>query len=380
MFTHTVVHYGEIALKGKNRPDFEKKLVDNIRCAIGKEKVIKRLFGRIIIDSSDSATLNSLKNAFGVAHFSPCVVADLDMDDIKQKALRVAKSIKPANRNSTFKIDTTRGNKSFQLTSMQTNERVGDIVNEKMKWKVNLTDPDVIIYVEVAEKNAFIYTEKVKGLGGLPVGVTGKVVCLLSGGIDSPVAAWYAMKRGCSVVFVHFHTYTSKIENKLEPIVRILSKYQANCRLYLVPFYETQENIIKNVPDKFRMLLYRKMMFRIAEEILKKEGALAFVTGDNIAQVASQTLENLNVIYSAANYPIFAPLIGFDKKEIIKVAEQIGTYSSSIIPYKDCCSFMVVNPATRAKRDDVEMHEKTLEIEKLVENAVKKAEVRDIKS
>jgi len=375
MFTHTIVHYGEIGLKGRNRPYFEKKLVSNIKQSIGKGIKVTRLYGRILVDSADRPVLNSLKNVFGIANFSPCVVAVLDIEDIKKKALKIAKSLK-VRKKITFRIDATRGNKSFHLSSMQINEKVGDFINVKMKWPVDLENPDITIYVEIAEKNAFVYAEKIPGLGGLPVGVTGRVICLLSGGIDSPVAAWFAMKRGCRVVFVHFHTYTSKIEKKLEDIVKVLSKYQNNSKLYLVPFYETQEEIIKNVPDRLRMILYRKLMFRIAEEILEKEKALAFVTGDNIAQVASQTLENLNVIYFGTKYPIISPLIGFDKKEIVKKAEEIGTYSSSIVPYKDCCSFMVVNPATKAKKEVIEKFEKTLDVEKLVDGALKKAEIR----
>jgi thiamine biosynthesis protein ThiI len=375
MFTHTVVHYGEIALKGKNRPDFEKKLIGNIRAKIGKEIRVDRLYGRIVIESADISVLNNLKNVFGISHFSPCVIADLDIEDMRKKALLVAKSVKV--KNPTFKVDATRGNKAFPLSSIAVSQNVGGFINDEMGWKPDLKNPDVAIRLEIAEKNAYVYTEKIPCLGGLPVGSTGKVVCLLSGGIDSPVAAWYAMKRGCNVVFVHFHTYTSKIEDKLELIMKELSKYQNNSRLYLIPFYETQEEIIKNVPGKFRMIIYKRFMLRIAEKILEKEHALGLVMGDNLAQVASQTLENMNTIYSVASYPIISPLIGFDKNEIIKISKTIGTYTASITPYQDCCSFMVVDPSTRAKKEAVEEYESKLDIDFLIKKAVEKVEIRD---
>ncbi|MBI3190473.1 tRNA 4-thiouridine(8) synthase ThiI [archaeon] len=368
-----MVHYAEIALKGQNRPVFEKKLVENIRHAIGRNIKITRLYGRILIESVDASVLNNLKNVFGISHFSPCIETSLDIEEIKKGAVKIAKSVSA----KTFKIDTSKSNKSFPMRTIDINTVVGDAVNVATNWGVKMKDPNVTVYVEIAEK-AFVYTEKIPGPGGLPVGSAGTVLCLMSGGIDSPVAAWYAMKRGCTVIFVHFHTYTSKIENKLEKILEALSKYQHPSKMYLVPFYGVQEEIIKNVPEKMRMIVYRRMMFRIAEKIMEKEGALAFVTGDNIAQVASQTLENMSVIYADAKYPILSPLLGFDKKEIIKIAEKIGTFKESIVPYKDCCSTMIgKHPVTKAKKDVIENYEEALDIEKLVNNAVEKAEIME---
>ena len=375
MYTHTLVHYAEIALKGQNRPVFEKKLVENIRHAIGKEKKIIRLYGRILVESADASVLAALKNVFGISHFSPCIETAMNIEDIKKNAVKIAKSITA----KTFKIDTAKSNKSFPMRTIDINAAVGDAVNVATNWNVKMKDPDVTIYVEIAEK-AFVYAEKLQGLGGLPVGSAGSVLCLLSGGIDSPVAAWYAMKRGCRVSFVHLHTYTSKIENKLEKLMEALSKYQHPSKMYLVPFYGVQEEIIRNVPEKFRMIVYRRMMFRIAEKIMEKEGALAFVTGDNIAQVASQTLENMNVIYADAKYPVLSPLLGFDKKEIIKTAEKIGTFRESIIPYKDCCSTLIgKHPATKAKKEVIEEYEKNLDVEKLVGNALNITEIKEMK-
>jgi thiamine biosynthesis protein ThiI len=265
------------------------------------------------------------------------------------------------------------------MTSQKVNEAVGDAVNNATGWKVRLNRPDVTIYVEIAEKNTYIYAEKLEGPGGLPVGVSGRAICLLSGGIDSPVAAWYMMKRGCPVVFVHFHTYTSKIEEKIENIVKTLNKYQFGSRVYYVPFFDAQERIIENVSPEYRIVLFRKFMMRFAEEVARKENAHAIVTGDNVGQVASQTLENMRVIHTSTSYPVLAPLVGFDKKEIIETAQKIGTYQFSILPYKDCCSALVAkHPKTRAKAEDIREIEKLMSVESLVSESVERAEVVDM--
>lgn len=380
MHTHIVVHYAEIALKGQNRPMFEKQLVTNIYAANKKEKIaVIREHGRVVIELKEEAQLASvisnLKNVFGIAHFSPCIIAKNNIESMKAKALELAKSLKAAKKAS-FRIDTSRSDKSFPMTSKKINEVVGDAVNEETKWKVDLGKPDITLYIEVAEDRAFIYSEKIQGPGGLPSGVSGRVVCLLSGGIDSPVAAWYMMKRGCEVVFVHFHTYTSKIEKKIDEIVRVLNKYQFSSRVYYVPFFDAQERIIENVVPDMRIVVFRKFMMRFAEEIAKNENASAIVTGDNVGQVASQTVENLRSIYSSISYPVLAPLVGFDKNEIISIAKRVGTYEISIQPYKDCCSALVAkHPRTRTKAEEMREIEKVIDVEKLVEESLARAEV-----
>ncbi|QQG38627.1 MAG: tRNA 4-thiouridine(8) synthase ThiI [Candidatus Woesearchaeota archaeon] len=377
-----VVHYSEIGTKGKNRPFFEKKLVDNIRSAFAKEtyKTIKRSYGRIIIELQDNVDLKAveqrLKETSGIANFSFTYYSDLDLEKIKEKLLEIAKE----HKDKTFRISAKRSNKEFKPDSQELNEVLGELLVNKLGMKVSLGKPEVAFFVEITERGAFIYTDKIAGFGGLPVGVTGKVVSLLSGGLDSPVASYKMFKRGCSVVFVHFlpeNESTNNVENKIVKLVDNLKRFQFKSKLYLVPFNWLQMEIIKAVPAKYRMIVYRRIMFRIAEKILEKEGALGFVTGDSIAQVASQTLENLNVIYEAAKYPVFAPLIGDDKREVIQVAEKIGTFDISTLPYSDCCSFMIAeHPETKSKLEDIKSLESNLKIDDLINKTLEKTEVK----
>lgn len=374
---YIVIHYGEIAIKGKNRPVFEKKLVDNIRSSLSKDtyESIKRIYGRIIIELKNKANKEQiserLKKISGIAYFSFAEKAEIDIENIKEKLLKIAEK----NKDKTFRISAKRALKNFPYNSIQMNEILGELLVKKLNMKVSLEKPEIPFFIEVTEKGVFIYTEKIRGFGGLPVGVTGKLVSLISGGIDSPVASWKMFKRGCSIIYVHFFNDTINkkgVENKIEKLMEVLSKYQFKTKLYIIPFSEIQTEIIKIVPSKYRMIVYRRVMFKIAEEILKKEKALGFVTGDSLAQVASQTLENINVIYKISNYPVFSPLIGDDKKDIIKVAEQIGTFDISILPYEDCCSFLVAeHPETRAKIEDIERIEKNLKINNIIKQAIK---------
>lgn len=365
-----LVHYGEIGLKGKNRAIFEKCLIDNIKKALGKVKIYKE-YGRIIIEDGKGAE-EKLKKIPGIENFSLVHIADLDIEEIKKLALEVAKNRKFA----TFKIDARRANKNFPYNSMQTNEIVGKEIKEKLKKEVDLEKPDLTIYIEIGDKNAFLYTEKVKGIGGLPVGSQGKVVSLISGGIDSPVASWLMMKRGCKVVFIHF--YNERLvasPKKLEEIIKILNHYQLQTKAYFIPFADLQFEIIKSVPARYRMIVYRRVMTKIANEIAKREKARAIITGDSVGQVASQTLENLNCIYEASSLPIFTPLIGMDKKEIIEMAKKIGTYEISIRPYEDCCSFMVAkHPVTRANLEKIKEMEEKVIID--IDAIIKKSEIK----
>jgi len=282
----------------------------------------------------------------------------------------------------TFKISTKRSEKKFPLTSQQINEKVGGYILKKIKSKVDLENPDVICFVEIVEKYAFLYLEKIRGPGGLPTSVSGKGISLLSGGIDSPVASFLAMKRGVKVIFLHFHAYpfASKASiEKAKKIVKILSNYQGKSKLYLIPFADIQKEILMKTQAKLRVVLYRRLMFQIAEEIAKKEGVLGVFTGESIGQVASQTLENIKVIEEATDLPVFRPLISQDKEEIIQKAKEIGTFDVSILPYQDCCSrFLPKHPETKAKLEDIRKAEKKLNIEKLVKTAVKDSSVQII--
>ncbi len=350
IYSNTVIHYSEIGIKKGNRKIFEKILAKNIKVSTGLAPVLE--YGRLVINQYNNETSQKLKLIPGIANFSPAASVSPDIEEIKEKLLTVASSVFSKYENKgqlSFCIRTIRANKSFPLTSVQVNEILGaHIINHK-KIKVDLSNPIVTLYVEIGEKNVFIYTEKFEGLGGLPVGSSGSVLVLLSGGIDSPVASYKMMLRGCHVVFVHFHNYTSRIEDKLERLVSVLNKYQTKSKIWIIPFLEFQEKIIESVPPNYRMIMYRRLMLKMAEQIAKKESCKALVTGDSLGQVASQTLENLSVIYDAAKMPILSPLIGSSKQDIIDIAQEIGTYEISIEKYRDCCSWMIAkHPETKA--------------------------------
>jgi len=338
-----VIHYGEIGLKGKNRILFEKTLVKNISLTlkdlIREKPIIKH--GRLVLFTSEKSyqIKDRLRYIPGIKYFAFSIVVPLDIEIIKEAALGIAK-----NKEGCFRIETYRSNKNFPLTSIDVNNILGEYIIKHTQKRVNLDKPDFTIFIEICRNEAYIYSEKIKGVGGLPVFPNERVISLLSGGIDSAVSSFLMMKRGCKIVFVHFFNYTRQSQNvelKIKNLVEILSRYQIGSKLYMVPFREIQMEIIKNVPSRLRMLVYRRFMMRIASKIANLEKAKAFVTGDSISQVASQTLDNLNVIYSVAEKPVFTPLSGMDKEEIIDIAKKIGTYEVSISPYEDCCSFMV---------------------------------------
>lgn len=372
-----LIHYGEIGIKGKNRAAFENCLVRNIKKALGNElEKIYKEYGRILVEEGEKANYEMLKEKLakipGIENFSFAHEVDLDIEEMKKMALEIAKN----EKFSTFKISARRSNKEFPYSSMQINEIVGKEIKEKLNKKVKLKNPDLTIFIEVGNKKAYVYKEKYDGIGGLPVGSQGKVVALLSGGIDSPVAAWLMMKRGCRVVFIHFYNESLvSSPKKVEEIIEKLTEYQLLSKAYFIPFGTLQYEIIKKVQSKYRMIIYRRMMTRIANKIASMEKAKAVVTGDSVGQVASQTLENIHCIYDASDLPVLSPLIGMDKREIIDMAKRIGTYEISIKPYDDCCSFMVAkHPATRATPDKIKEMEKKIVFD--IEEIIEKARVR----
>jgi thiamine biosynthesis protein ThiI len=267
------------------------------------------------------------------------------------------------------------------LTSPQAEREIGGRIKEARGWRVDLERADLVIHVELLTNDAFYFFGKEKGAGGLPTGTAGRVACLLSGGIDSPVAAHRMMKRGCTVSFVHFHSYpilSRASQEKARELVLLLTTWQQRSRLYLVAFGEIQQQVVLGVPGPMRVVVYRRLMLRIAEHIARMSRAQALVTGDVVGQVASQTLENLAVVGSVAQLPLFRPLIGMDKDEITAEAQRIGTYPISIIPDQDCCTlFTPRNPQTRARLGDIEAAEKALPIDDLVERAVREVVIED---
>ena len=382
--TSVVVHYQEIALKGNNRPWFIARLVRNLREATSDLGVrdVRVLMGRIEVVLDGEAqwpqVRERLSRVFGVANFAQAGRAPLDVDAIANAILADLEG-RPDPR--TFRVSARRADKRFPLTSPQIEREVGGRIKEARQWIVNLDDPEFTIHVEALTSDAFYYFGKELGGGGLPVGVSGRVACLLSGGIDSPVAAWRLMRRGCRVLLVHFHSYpilSRASQEKARELARLLTQFQFHSRLFLVPFGEIQQQVTLSVAPPLRVVIYRRLMMRIAERIAREHKAQALVTGEVVGQVASQTLENLSAINRVVSMPVLRPLIGMDKDEITAEAQRLGTYPISIIPDQDCCTlFTPRHPATKARQEDVERAETTLPIEEIVERAVTAAAVED---
>jgi thiamine biosynthesis protein ThiI len=381
--TSIVVHYQEIALKGKNRPWFLSRLVRNLRRAVVDLDVraVRALMGRIELvlgpDVSQELVGERVRRVFGVANFSHAGRTPIDLDGIAAAILSDLGDRQPG----TFRVSVRRADKRYPLTSPQIEREVGGRIKQARGWAVNLDDPELVIHVELLTDEAFYFFGKERGAGGLPTGTAGRVACLLSGGIDSPVAAHRMMKRGCVVTFVHFHSYpilSRASQEKARELVRLLTTWQQYSRLHLVPFGEIQQQVVLAVPGPMRVVVYRRLMMRIAERIARDRRAQALVTGEVVGQVASQTLENLAVIGQAATLPLFRPLIGMDKDEITAEAMRIGSYPISIIPDQDCCTlFTPRNPQTRARLADVEAAEQVLPIDEFVERAVREAVVEE---
>jgi tRNA uracil 4-sulfurtransferase len=371
-----IAHYQEIALKGKNRPWFLQRLVRNVREMLRDLSVreVRTPMGRIDItfDREDEwpELRDRLARTFGLANFSLARRVPADLHGIADHIVEHL----PLEPVSSFRVLVRRADKRFPLTSPEIERHIGRRVQEARGWKVDLSHPAFTIWVEIVPDEAFYHFSKERGPGGLPVGTSGRVAVLLSGGIDSPVAAWRTIRRGCQCVLVHFHSYpflSLTSQDKARDLARLLTRYQLRTRLHLVPFGELQRQITLSVPGPLRVVVYRRMMFRIAERIALRERAQALATGEVIGQVASQTLENMSVISAAATLPILRPLVGFDKEEITAEAIRLGTYPVSIIPDEDCCTlFTPRHPATRATAREVEAAEQSLPIGEMVHSAV----------
>ncbi len=376
-----IVHYQEIALKGRNRPWFVSRLVRNIREATSDLDVrqVRALQGRVQVVLGDGAdwagVRDRLTKVFGAGNFARAGKAPLDIDAIAAEILR---DLDPEDPRS-FRVSVRRADKRFPLTSPEIEREIGGRIKEARGWHVDLSHPALTIHVEMLTNEAFYSFGRHPGAGGLPVGVSGRVVCLLSGGIDSPVAAWRLMRRGCRVFFVHFHSYpilSRASQEKARELVRLLTEFQYRSRLFLVPFGEIQQQVVLSVAPPLRVVIYRRLMMRIAEAIAHQHRAGALVTGEVVGQVASQTIENLSSINEVATVPVLRPLIGMDKDEITAEAQRLGTYPISIIPDQDCCTlFTPKHPATKARRADVLRAEAALAIDEIVERAVAAAVV-----
>ncbi len=373
MFTRVVVHYSEIALKGANRRFFEKKLAENIAAAINIEPRIEH--GRLVMDSvpENMEEMRSVLSCIpGISWFAFCIECKPEIDIITEKVLS------SYSGKGSLKVEAVRSDKNFTLTSIEVNKHVGGALFKK-GFTISM-NPENRIFIEISYKNAFIFFEKIKGIGGLPVGSSGKVLVLLSGGIDSPVASYLMARRGCSVELMHFHGLSSSAgvkQSKITVLAKHLKNYAGPSVLHIIPFDEFHVAALSLDP-KYEMVMFRRFMFLVAERLAQRIGAKAIVTGDNIGQVASQTLENIASVDSGLSMPVIRPLAGHDKNEIIAIAKEIGTFSASLEKYKDCCSLVAKHPETRSNIEEVKSIEKKINMEKIIEESLKRMETIDI--
>ena len=385
---YALVHYHELALKGRNRGFFEQRLIQHLRNSLKKTNVteVKSLSGRIRVtftnESSWEDVQDRIRHTFGVANYS--LAHSLPIDYETPEITPLCKAIEATLQSTTFetfRVTTKRADKRFSRTSVELNREIGAYLCAATGKRVRLNGADVNIVVEVVDHTAYFSLVKYPGPGGLPTGISRNVLCLISGGIDSPVAAYRMMKRGCKVIFVHFHgrPYLSRAsEEKVRDLVSLLTRYQLASRLYLVPFGEIQRQIVIDSPAPIRVVLYRRMMMRIAEQLAAKEQCWGLVTGDSLGQVASQTAENLQTVSEVAHLPILRPLIGMDKIEITNEAQQIGTFETSIEPDQDCCTLFVPrHPNTRCRLDTIQQTENALPIQGMVREGTETAELAE---
>ncbi len=375
-----LIHYHEISLKRGNRPLFLRKLVRNLDRAtadLGPLRIVQ-LPGRIMMDlkgdPDPQAVLARVRKVCGIATLALASRVPATLEALKSAVGRLI-----AGREfPSFRISARRAFKTYPLTSVELNRELGSFVLERVSTRVDLGNPALNIHVEVLPHEAFVYTDREVGPGGLPVGVSGTVMALLSGGFDSPVAACRMMKRGCQVVFVHFHSVPylpATSQQKARALVERLTEWQYASRLYLVPFGEIQREIVLSVPPPGRVVVYRRLMVRIAEALARGVGAQALITGESLGQVASQTLGNISRINEAATLPILRPLIGLDKQEIMDTARSLATFEISCEPDQDCCTlFVPKHPATRVSAEEVQAIEVKLDVERLVQAGTGAAE------
>lgn len=377
MLRQYIVHYGELGLKGRNRITFERRLVSNIEQALNDlpTSTVRRFHSYIELiipqEASSAEVERRLSRIPGIVYFAPVTVTPLDMDAMTEAALRLAEeTITP---ETSFRVRTSRGNKQFPLISPEVDRRVGGEVQELTQAPVNLSNPDVTIAIQIYDEAVYLFARRIDGPGGLPVGSSGHVLALFSGGIDSPVAAHLMMKRGCSVDFLHFHLLRGKKEIHDSKVVgmarQVLAPHRIPGRLYMAsaaPF----EAAMAPLDSRVATVVFRRFIMRAAEHVARHRRGQALITGESVGQVASQTLKNINLIARATPMPILRPLIALNKIEIIDLAQSIGTYELSIQPYQDPCSLHARRPATWAKMEDVRAVEKAIDIPALVQETL----------
>jgi len=383
-----LLRFGELTLKGRNRTRFEDMVISHIRNLTREHPQMKivKTYGRVYIQLNDvpyEAVSEQLKKVYGLRSFSPVLRAELELEDIRRKALLVMHTLSEKPR--TFKVSARRSYKDFPYNSMELNQLVsGYVLSHTPDLKVDVHHPEIELWVEVRQEGVYVFSEIVYGLGGFPLGSNGKAMLMLSGGIDSPVAGWQAMRRGLRIEAVHFHSYPYTSERAKQKVIDLtykLCEYAPEIRLHIVPFTKIQTGLREDAPEKLMITLMRRAMFRITERLAEQHDALAIITGESLGQVASQTLSSLNTIERAVSMPILRPLITTDKLDIIRIAEQIDTYDISILPYEDCCTiFQPRNPSTNPNLALVERVEGGLAwLEERITEAVQDTELMIIR-
>ena len=374
-----IIRYSEIHLKGNNREFFESALVNNIKTVLKDFKYdFSRSNARYVVRNFDETRVDdivdAIKNVFGVHSLSIAEEVDSNYEQISKAALEFAP------QSGTFKVSTNRADKRFPMPSMKISAEVGGVILEhNPDLKVDLQNPEHTVSIDIRENGkTFVFSETIKAVNGMPVGTGGKGIVMLSGGIDSPVAAYMMAKRGMSLRAVHFHSfpYTSmQAKQKVLDLAKIVKKYTLRMTVDVVSFTEIQTEIHEKCPEEYMITIMRRFMMRIAERIARMNGAGAVITGESLGQVASQTLESITSTNSVAGIPVFRPLIGFDKDEIIEISQKIGAFETSILPYEDCCTiFLPKRPVTKPRLSAVEKVESVLDVETLVNNALNSIE------
>ena len=381
------ISFGEIALKGKNRKYFVDKLISRIKDAI-KDFSYERIYreqGKVYVETSEKdfrPIIDRLRKVFGIVYISPCIRVEKDMEAIEKAVIKIMEEKLSKSPVKTFKVKTSRVDKSFPIKSPEVSRRIGGVVLKNVDGiKVDLHNPDIYLFIDIKEE-AYIYIDRIKGYGGLPVGTNGKGLLLLSGGIDSPVAGFLMAKRGLEISGIHYHSYpftSERAEEKVKTLARILSSYTGRMKLYSVNILEIQKEINAKCPEDEMTILSRRFMMRIAEKVAQRDNIDVLITGESLGQVASQTVQGLTVTNAAVDMPILRPLVGFDKVDIIDIAKEIETYETSILPYDDCCTlFLPKHPVTKPRLSDIERSEESLQIDKLVNEAIENMKVYHI--
>ena len=374
-----MIKYGELTTKKANRNLFINtlnnnilKMLEGLNIKITKDRV------RMYIECEESIleeVVNRLQKVFGLHGIVICHKVNTNIEDIGLKALELVNQ----DEYKTFKVETKRADKSFPIPSMEFNHKMGGHILKNTNLKVDVHNPDVLLHIEIRKEGTFLYTNEIKGNGGYPVGIQGKGMLMLSGGIDSPVAGYLALKRGVDIDCLYFESppHTSiEAKNKVIKLARILNGYSFHIRLFVIPFTEIQEAIYKNSPDSYIITIMRRMMYRIASKLAKKNKSKIIINGESIGQVASQTLTSMSVINEVTNMPVIRPVACMDKLEIIDIANKIGTYETSILPYEDCCTiFLPKHPVINPDLEKAKEIEKTFEFESLIDKAIENVEV-----